>query len=83
MRDEIFNEDCLETMSRMSDGSIDLVVTSPPYDNLRAYTNDIDKTWGEAVWEPIISELCRVIKEGGGYRLDRKRCNDWRFRNRV
>lgn len=27
----IFNEDCRETMSRMGDDSIDLVLTSPPY----------------------------------------------------
>ena len=65
MENQIFNEDCLETMSRMSESSIDLVVTSPPYDNLRSYDNDIDQTWGQDVWKPIISELCRVIKEGG------------------
>lgn len=49
----------------MEDNSIDLVITSPPYDNLRTYDNDIDQTWGESVWKPIISELSRVIKEGG------------------
>jgi len=27
----IYNEDCLETMSRMNDSSIDLIITSPPY----------------------------------------------------
>ena len=37
----IYNENCLDTMSRMSDGSIDLVVTSPPYDNLRDYSGDV------------------------------------------
>ncbi len=61
----IFNESCLDTMSRMGDCSIDLVVTSPPYDNLRSYGNNVDQTWGESIWKPIISELCRVIKEGG------------------
>ena len=30
----IFNEDCLETMKRLKDKSVDLVVTSPPY-NMR------------------------------------------------
>lgn len=29
--DRIYNEDCLDTMSRMEDGVIDLTVTSPPY----------------------------------------------------
>lgn len=29
--DIIYNEDCLETLARMEDNSIDLIVTSPPY----------------------------------------------------
>jgi site-specific DNA-methyltransferase (adenine-specific) len=35
----IYNEDCLKTMSRMEDKSIDLVVTSPPY-NLKLRIRD-------------------------------------------
>ena len=65
MENQIFNESCLDTMSRMDDCSIDLVVTSPPYDNLRTYDNDVDQSWGVSVWKPIISDLARVIKEGG------------------
>ena len=49
----------------MEDNFIDLTVTSPPYDNLRTYNNNIDETWGEDVWKPIIKELYRVTKEGG------------------
>ena len=62
---KIYCEDCLETMSRMEDNFIDLTVTSPPYDNLRTYNDNIDETWGENVWKPIIKELYRVTKEGG------------------
>jgi len=62
---KIYNESCLETMSRMPDGFIDMVLTSPPYDNLRTYDNDIDKTWGAHIWQPIIKELYRVVKDGG------------------
>lgn len=29
--------DCLESMKEIPDGSVDLTVTSPPYDNLRTY----------------------------------------------
>ena len=65
MENQIYNESCLDTMSRMEDNSIDLVVTSPPYDNLRTYDNDVDQSWGETVWKPIISELSRVIADGG------------------
>jgi len=62
---KIYCEDCMETMSRMKDNFIDLTVTSPPYDNLRTYNDNIDETWGEDVWKPIIKELYRVTKEGG------------------
>ncbi|NLB87180.1 MAG: site-specific DNA-methyltransferase [Bacteroidales bacterium] len=62
---KIYNEDCLETMARMNDNFVDLTVTSPPYDNLRTYNDNIDETWGEHVWKPIIKELFRVTKNGG------------------
>lgn len=55
----IYNENCLETMARMSDGLIDLTVTSPPYDNLRTYNGY------EFDFEPIARELFRVTKKGG------------------
>jgi site-specific DNA-methyltransferase (adenine-specific) len=61
----LYNENCLDTMARMPDNFIDLTVTSPPYDNLRTYNNEIDKTWNEDVWKSIIKELYRVTKEGG------------------
>ena len=56
---KIFNEDCVATMSRMADNSIDLILTSPPYDNLRAYNGYCFD------FEAIASELARVIKPGG------------------
>ena len=56
---KIYNENCLETMARMRDGFIDLVVTSPPYDNLRKYNGySFD-------FEAIAKELFRVVKSGG------------------
>ena len=33
----LLNMDCLEGLKMMNDESVDLVVTSPPYDNLRTY----------------------------------------------
>ena len=54
-----FNENCLDTMSKMEDNFIDLTVTSPPYDNLRTYRGySFD-------FESIAKELYRVTKEGG------------------
>ena len=33
---KIYNEDCLTTLSRMKNNSVDVVITSPPYNmNLR------------------------------------------------
>ena len=33
---KIYHEDCLETLSRMEDDSVDVTITSPPYNlNLR------------------------------------------------
>ena len=55
--------DCLERMKEIPDGSVDLTVTSPPYDNLRTYNNSLE--WGEHVWKPVLQELFRVTKQGG------------------
>ena len=33
----IYNENCVETLSRMSDEMLDMTITSPPYDDLRDY----------------------------------------------
>lgn len=38
---DLYNGDCLEIMKGFSDNSIDLTVTSPPYDNLRTYNGNI------------------------------------------
>lgn len=55
----IYNENCLDTMSRMSDNFIDLTITSPPYDDLRDYNGySFD-------FKSIAKELFRVTKEGG------------------
>ena len=56
--------DCLGQMKQIPDGSVDLTVTSPPYDNLRSYNGNNDM-WGEHVWKAVIAELFRVTKKGG------------------
>jgi site-specific DNA-methyltransferase (adenine-specific) len=57
--EKIYNENCLDTMARMSDGVIDLTITSPPYDNLRTYNGY------EFEFDLIAPELYRVTKDGG------------------
>ena len=64
----IYNCDCLDGLKQMDSNSVDLTVTSPPYDNLRSY---IDKNtgkeceWNFEVFKPIAKELYRVTKKGG------------------
>ena len=55
----IYNEDCLTTMHRMKNNSIDLVVTSPPYDDLRSYGGYSFN------FEKTAQELARILKIGG------------------
>lgn len=59
MIDNIFNENCLDTMSRMPDGFVNLTVTSPPYDDLRDYEGY------EFDFPAIASELYRVTHQEG------------------
>jgi DNA modification methylase len=59
MKEEVIQGDCLIEMQKIPDKSIDLTVTSPPYDNLRTYNG---YTFD---FEGIAKELYRVTKEGG------------------
>lgn len=64
IRDKIIQGDSLEVLKQIPDESVDCVVTSPPYDNLRTY-NGNNSSWGEHVWKGLIPELYRVLKDGG------------------
>ena len=55
---------CLDKIKDIGDASINLTVTSPPYDNLRAY-NGNNAVWNEQAWKEVIAELYRVTKKGG------------------
>lgn len=57
--DKIYRSDCIEFMKSMDESSIDLTVTSPPYDELRDYKGySFD-------FENIAKQLFRVTKKGG------------------
>lgn len=71
MINKIFNEPCLVTLKRMQDKSIDCVITSPPYWQLRDY--GYDGQWGleptfyeylEHLWQ-LMDEIYRVLKDEG------------------
>jgi len=55
--------DCLERMKEIPDGSVDLTVTSPPYDNLRTYAGTLE--WNFDIFKQVANELYRVTKDGG------------------
>jgi DNA modification methylase len=60
----LINGDCLDVLPTLPAASIDLTVTSPPYDNLRTYNGSLND-WTPAKWQEIIAELYRVTKPGG------------------
>ena len=60
---EFYNENCLDTIERFDDNSIDLVVTSPPYFNARDYSQyDSVEKYMETM-EEIFSNLLPKLKE--------------------
>ena len=56
----IIHGDCLDIMPTLESKSIELTVTSPPYDNLRTYNGN-----SQFDFEGIAEELFRVTKDGG------------------
>ena len=60
---ELILGDCVEEMTKMQEGSVDLTVTSPPYDNLRTYEGSLE--WNESIWNQVLEQLYRVTKKGG------------------
>lgn len=61
---ELWCGDCLELMKNIPDDSIDLTVTSPPYDNLRTYNGNISQ-WNFEKFQEIAKELYRATVNGG------------------
>ncbi len=53
----------MEEMTKMQEESVDLTVTSPPYDNLRTYEGSLQ--WHEDIWKQVLEGLYRVTKKGG------------------
>ena len=57
--DTIYNEDCLEGMKRIPDGSVDAVIADPPYGTTSC-------AWDSVIpLEPLWNEFRRVIKPTG------------------
>jgi len=59
----IYNADSTEKLKELFTESVDLTVTSPPYDNLRTYNGTLD--WSFDIFKAIADQLYRVTKMGG------------------
>lgn len=60
--DKIYNCDCLSGLILLGDNSVDAVITSPPYEDLRKYNGII---FSHDYFLNVVKELLRVIKKGG------------------
>ena len=56
---KIYNIDCIDGLKQLDDNSVQLVVTSQPYDNLRTYKGY------SFPFNDIVKELYRVVDDGG------------------
>ena len=61
---KIYLGDSETLLKELPDNYVDLVVTSPPYDNLRKY-NGVGDTWNHEKFKKIADELARTLKPGG------------------
>jgi site-specific DNA-methyltransferase (adenine-specific) len=62
------HSDFIVGASKIPDNSIDLTVTSPPYDDIRTYNNKVKTKDGEKYsfnFDGIVDELYRITKDGG------------------
>jgi site-specific DNA-methyltransferase (adenine-specific) len=60
---KLYNGDCLKVLKILEPNSIDLTVTSPPYDNLRTYNGQKPFTFED--FQVVAQQLFRVTKKGG------------------
>lgn len=60
---KFINADCREALNNLSEESVDLIITSPPYDSLREYKKEIE--WNFDVFKDIAKLLYKTLKDGG------------------
>lgn len=60
---KLYCDDCLDIMKDIPENSIDLTITSPPYDDLRTFNNS--SVWSFKIFKKIANELFKITKDGG------------------
>ena len=65
-------EDCLTTLTQLPDETLDLVVTSPPYDGQPKYGNGerYGRDWYEGFFLKVTAEILRTLKPHGSFILN-------------
>lgn len=63
IKNTVIHAESDQYLKQLPDESIDMVMTSPPYDDLRDYTGQI--TWNFTIFQTIADELYRIMKPGG------------------
>jgi len=70
---KIYNDDCINVLNKIEKGTIDVVVTSPPYNlnkNYNQYNDNLSKN-SYIEWIKNISDLVKdVLKDDGSYFLN-------------
>jgi len=61
----LYNENCISTMDKMVHEklTVDLTITSPPYDDLRTYDNQ--SQWNFNTFKEVAKRLYQITKDGG------------------
>ena len=65
----LYCNDVIKQLKQFPSESIDLIITSPPYDNLRYYGSENEKelqnVWNFEKFKQTAKELYRILKKGG------------------
>ena len=61
---KIYCCNCVDGLAQLDEGSVDLVVTSPPYDHMRQYSGAISN-WNWDVFCATVDGLYRAMNDGG------------------
>jgi hypothetical protein len=69
---QMFVGDCLQVVRTLPSDSVDLVVTSPPYDGQSKYGNGerYDREWYAGFFLDVTKEIHRILKPSGSFVLN-------------
>ncbi|MGH8883839.1 MAG: DNA-methyltransferase [Egibacteraceae bacterium] len=64
--------DCMDVLREIPDNSVDLVITSPPYDGQPKYGNGerYERDWYEGAFLKVTGEILRVLQPHGSFVLN-------------